>query len=225
MFKKLFITFLVAIAMVLPQTSHADVISLGSKSIGYCFQLEGMEKYPDYTFLVHYQTVGGYHVMAQGECLSFYKLASPTIYAVLKTKFDEKALGTQGSDVERNYFQTNKNLIHSTFAIQPMSSTSENDPLASVADKLQVESLTDSALTIVPKSVKYTYTDGTSEEKSYSDAAARPLSKTISEVARPAPSRSALLPWWTTHFWYIIVPIIGVVGIIMLMVIKKRAKK
>lgn len=192
---------------------HADLIVPGTKSIISCYKVSNVGDYPDYVFLMYPVGVGaGYQTITSDSCLAFYKLVSPSIYAVKKTDFSESDIG-ENYTLQKNYFQNNSKVIHSDIQLTSYGSVQENDPLNKVDITLRIASLNNGNLDIQKSKIIYTYTDGSSEEKVYP-----------SQDITPGPSRRAILPWWFTQIWYFILPVLAFVAIVLVLWFRKSRK-
>jgi len=215
MMKNLLIFLGLALMFLIPSIVSADIIEPGMKEVDYCFQVENIKDYPEYIFLSYFQEpVGGYKVINQGDCVSFYKFSNPTIYAIKKDDFNENEIGSTDEE-EKNYFQNNKNLIASGLSIKSIGSVKESDPRQEVIDVYKIDSLDSTSLKISPLKVIYKYTDGTSEEKIYQS---QPNSTETPQ--RPEPSKKIT---WLNMIWYIVLPLTALIIIIIL--IYRRTKK
>lgn len=80
---KLIILFaFVLVFSVFPQAVSADLIMPGTKSISWCYKISNIDNYPDYVFFLHGYPLAEGVPLKQGECINFYKFASPHIYAI-----------------------------------------------------------------------------------------------------------------------------------------------
>jgi hypothetical protein len=157
---------------------RADILLPNQKLQSYCFEVTGMDAYPDYVFLAYFsRATGGHATIDTGKCVSFYKLASPMIYAIRKTAY---AANQPPSDrqAEQTYFMTNPNLLRSDIAIRHPGNVDKSDPVDDIVDVFHVASVDDTKLNVVPESVRYTFTDGKKETVPWTSG------------ERPAPSRS-----------------------------------
>src|SRR3954471_5337152 len=95
----------------------ADILLPNQKQLNYCFEVTGMDAYPDYVLLAYFsRATGGHTTVDTGKCVSFYKLAAPMLYAMRKSLY---ATNQPPSDrqAEMTYFTTNPNLLRSDIAI------------------------------------------------------------------------------------------------------------
>jgi hypothetical protein len=160
-------------------TVRADILLPNQKLLNYCFEVTGMDAYPDYVFLAYFsRATGGHATIDTGKCVSFYKLAVPMIYAMPKTAFAANQPPTD-RQAEQTYFMTNPNLLHSDLAIHHPGNVDKSDPVDDIVDVFHVAGLEDKKLNVVPESVRYTFTDGKKETVPWTSG------------DRPAPSRSS----------------------------------
>jgi hypothetical protein len=157
---------------------RADILLPNQKLLNYCFEVTGMDAYPDDVFLAYFsRATGGHATIDTGKCVSFYKLAVPMIYAMPKTAFAANPPPTD-RQAEQTYFMTNPNLLRSDIAIHHPGNVDKSDPVDDVVDVFHVAGLDDKKLNVVPESVRYTFTDGKKETVPWTSG------------DRPAPSRS-----------------------------------
>jgi len=194
-------------------TVLADLIVPGTKSIDFCYTISNINDYPNYVFLLHGIPSPSYEIIDSGQCFSFYKLSMTSLYAIQKTNFNEQELkGGNYTDI-RNYFENDPRVIHSNIQLNSYGAVPENDPLNKVVTVLKIVSLNENNLVIQKSKIIYTYTDGTSEEKTFQ-----------SQDVVPEPSRKAILPWWFTELWYIVLPVIALIAIISILLLRRSRK-
>lgn len=193
--------------------ASADLIMPGQKVVSYCFQIANMADYPDYVFLMNLaQPVGGHQVIQQGQCVSFYKLARPVIYAIKKTDFNPAEIpdGTRDKAGEKAYFDTNPKLLRSDVSISNLNTVDEKDPRKEAKDILRIDGIGGQTLTMHKESVQYTYENGASETLPYTQQEVRPEPKSV-----PA-------PWYL--YGFIAVPVLAAVGIGLILLRRRRAR-
>jgi len=191
----------------------ADVIPVGYKGVGYCFEVSNMEDYPEYVLISYIgEPMGGHKVIEQGECVRFYKHSRPTVYAIKRIDFNETEIGGGYNETEIEYyeneeiyFESNQNLIPSHIEIRPMNLLPENDQREKVVDVLEIVSLSENNFELIKSKVIYTYEDGTIEEIPYEN-----------QETRPDSPREPILPWWFSKLWYIVLPLVAITAIILL---------
>lgn len=204
MIKKFTILSFLLIFFIFPQTVSADSIVLGTKSVDWCYEISNMNNYPDYVFICNEERVARHEIINQGDCFNFYKFGLPSIYAIKKSKFNENELN------EEFFEENNPKLIKSDLQLDAFGPVQENDPLQKAVITLDILSLNKSNFDVQKSKVIYTYTDGTSEEKIFQ-----------SQNIMPKPSKTAVLPWWFTKFWYTILPIIAIILISIILLLKR----
>jgi len=195
----------------------ADVLPVGFKGIDYCFQISNIDDYPDYTFIIspaiHPEGgLWGHNVVEETECIRTYKISRPKLYAIKTVKFDESEI-EPGYESINTYFESNRDLIKSDIEIKQVTAVPGNNPLTGMVDVLDIVHLSEDSLGVRKSKAIYTYEDGTREEKLY-----------IDQDKRPKQSKNAILPWWFALYWYIIIPIIAVLAIIIIFLINKFKK-
>lgn len=205
------VIFLLTCACVMPVTSFADILPDGKKGVEYCFQIDNINTYPDYTFIAYPTSWDdSYLTLHKDTCLRFYKNVTPTIYAIPTKHFSEKDILTDS----KNYFSNNTYLLSSAFTIHDYSLVDIHSPLEKVIDIATITSLTETNFEIKKARIIYTYSDNTREEKKYSD-------KNIA----PEPSRKVSVQAWLADIWYLLLPIITSIIIGVILVSRRHKKK
>ncbi|MFC1774938.1 hypothetical protein ACFLZN_01335 [Nanoarchaeota archaeon] len=185
------VIFILIALLVLISTCYADIITPDEKPVDYCFEISNLDEFPEYVFLVDY-SINEYSILT-GECVSFYKLDTATIYAIEDSKFDESdflidellpdCIGLTGEEMrecynrqadllekgrllEEEYFKTNPDLIKSDLTFYPATTVDLLDPTNSVKDVFSITSIGDK-LEIKKVKVIYEFDDWTSQEIEY----------------------------------------------------------
>ena len=204
----------VLIALVGIPTISADIIVPNSENtVFFNYEIVNMNEYDDYVFIL-FGLIIGYHIIEPDESFDFYKFGQTWIYAVKSVDFDESEIGENESTL-KDYFESNPKFIksdiqlHSKYVI-----VAKNDPLISACIALEIVSLDENQLTIEKSKVIYTYTDGTTEEKSI-----------ISQDVLPQPSKTAVLPYWFESLWYVWIPLFALIGISLILLLRRRIKE
>ncbi len=188
-----FIGFLTLILLVCSSSVSADIVPLGYKYVSYCFEISNIDDFPDYTFIASPVFVNSeYKVIKKNECVGFYKLCSPRVYAIKNSNFyrlqqDMQMRRTRSnmSEYEKymKSFLQSSNATPSNIKIYSQDQVFFLSPLDKIVEVFRIKNLTDSKLELIKSKVIYTYTDGNTEEKAY-----------ISQNIRPRPSRQSILP-------------------------------
>ena len=200
---------------IIPSIS-ADIIMPGTKSSTYRYEIENMNEYSDYVFIRCdlYAPWGEPVLLTIGESFSFYKLSTPSIFAVKEEDFNESDLQKDINE-QWEYFEDNPKVIQSNIELEPVfTNLPANEPLESSYIYLEIISIDDASLQIKKDRVVYTYNDGTSEEKYFN-----------SQDTMPERSKKALLPFWFESFWYFWIPLIAIICILIILFVRKRDKK
>ncbi len=155
---------------------RADVVQPGMRNLSYCFELSDTSAFADYAFLISFgPPTGGYAVYAAGDCVQFYKFASPRVYAIRRAALAQTQLPPASDEkAQQAFFATNRNLIPSDFAITPPGPVPSSSPLRAVTDVIWIAAITPTGLTIVPGLVRYTDADGRTESLPYLGSMTRP---------------------------------------------------
>lgn len=209
--------FLAVLFLAAPKVS-ADLLLPGYKGVEYCFQIGNTNDFADYTFVVHYTfAMESYEVIKGDECVSFYKFNIPKIYAVKKSLFDEAPLisimnsGNESKLTE--YIANDKNFIPSDVEIEPIITVVDTDPTTKIVDVLRIISIENDKLEIEKSKTIYTYTDGTTEEKTY-----------VTQDVRPTPSRAPLVPLPMRDLAAVAIPLAALAIVIIILVVRKFRK-
>jgi hypothetical protein len=107
--------------------------------------------------------IGGYAVMKPGDCVSSYKFASPSFYAVKEDAFNNTAASTEGS-VSAAYFSGDPAIVPSGQRIESVASVPAGSAVTAIRTLYAITSVNATRLEAVPVSARYTYADGTTEE-------------------------------------------------------------
>ncbi|MCK5019206.1 MAG: hypothetical protein KAS32_19255 [Candidatus Peribacteraceae bacterium] len=198
-----FIFFMGLFFSLASQNASADLLVEGYKSVGYCFEISNIDDYPDYIFLLVPTIMGGNQIIVDDQCMHFYKHASPKIYAVEKTTFNQEELESFNE----------KNSIPSDIVIRSVGQVIDTDPTNRVKDVMEIISLTSEKLEIHKSKTVYTYEDGTIEEQNY-----------VSQNTRPPASRKPLIPLSYTGLT-IAVPLLAIILIVIIVAVRKFRRK
>jgi hypothetical protein len=178
-------------------TVIADILPMGYKSVEYCFRISNQKDYPNYTFYAHpilFNENGGYKLIKENECISFYKLVIPQIYAIKTSIFNEFALhgglNEDGEfDIQFAYNIPSNINISSAFQIR------KDSPIIGITDVIKIISINDSNLILEKSEVEYTYSGGEIETIAY-----------LNQDTRPEPSKIPFTPEWMRQLWHKLPP-------------------
>lgn len=199
--KKIMLLLALAVFVSLSQLASADVMTPGTKYIDWCYEVSNVNDYPDYVFIYNDERVSGHGIINDGDCFNFYKLGLTSIYAIKKSDFNE-------GELNREYFsENNTKLIRSNLQVSAFGSVKSSDPLEKAVVTLKVNSLSGDNLEIQKDKITYTYKDGTSEVKVFSD-----------QNINPEPSKKAF------QYWYIIVPVVAIILISAILLFRRMKK-
>ena len=160
----------------------ADIIPAGQRGVNYCCRIDNIDQYPNYVFIAYCRFPSpGYSIIKPGECIRFYHLCQPSIYAIAKAKFSEDSIKNdrfENSEESRlklqRYFEANPNMVRSGIEIRSVSTRDKSDPVKSIEDILTIKSVPTRTLSIEYQSVIYTFDNGTIEKKAYTTQSKRP---------------------------------------------------
>jgi hypothetical protein len=180
------VAFLLLLLMVAP--AAADILQPGTKGIDSCSEIDNTAAFPDYLFIAFPLTMNGeYAIMEPGDCISFYKFASPSFYAVKRDTFNETAAAA-GGRISATYFVSDPGVIPSHVYLRGASIVAENSPVTKIVTIFTITSVNATHLIIIPARERITYTDGRTEEKSIPPEAATPTPEI------PTPTSSGMDP-------------------------------
>jgi len=203
--KKVFL-LLAFVLIFSPFLAKADIVDPGWKQIGYCFEIDNIPDYPDYD-LILYSEIGGLpQKIEAGQCMTFYKLASPKIFALPAGEFTE--VNTSVGQPPEDGFLSNPDLIPADIVIEPYGQEPITSSLENVEDVFTISELTDQNLEISKVKRTYYYKDGSSQEEYYQNG----------QVEEPKIVSSA---WW----YWLLIPFIAAVVIVVILVWRDKKKR
>ena len=208
--KTKFVALIIIACLLVPVFASADVIMPGYKEIDYCFKISNIDNYSEYTFIMYINVpLPTHEIIKQGECVDFYKLSSPRVFAIKSSDFDESKIDSEN---EQTYFESNFDLIPSDVEIDATDPVKKSDCREKVVEVFEVVSLSDDGFEMRKAKTITTFTDGTTEE-TYSDQ------ETDSKLSEKSNSS-----WWIDNFWYWLVPLIAL-AIIIIIVLSRKCKR
>lgn len=190
--------------------SYADVVEPGMKNIKIYYEINNIQNYPDYVFLIHGNPSPSLEIVNSSE-FSFYKLSTISIYALSKSGFNENELKNMEDSAINNFLQNNSNLIKSDLVLEGASkSVSINDPLEKIIITLNINSINGKTLNITKSKITYIYNDGNREEETFKD-----------QNSTPEPSKNST-SFWVNNLFYIILPLLAIIALAVILI--KRLK-
>lgn len=190
--------------------SYADVVEPGMKNIKIYYEINNIQNYPDYVFLIHGNPSPSLEIVNSSE-FSFYKLSTVSIYALSKSGFNENELKNMEDSAINNFLQNNSNLIKSDLVLEGASkSVSINDPLEKIIITLNINSINGKTLNITKSKITYIYNDGNREEETFKD-----------QNSTPEPSKNST-SFWVNNLFYIILPLLAIIALAVILI--KRLK-
>ncbi len=207
--KKPALIFLLLLILILP-FGLADMLPIGQKYANYCFQISNVNEFNNYTIIAYIKNYAGYSLaeeIREDSCVGFYKFSEPTIYASKESDYYELDLTLNGQlteEEEKLYFNSNSSLLKSDMKFHNFL-VAKNDPLEKIVDVLEIVNISEEEFLLKKLKVIYTYSDGATEEKFYTN-----------QSKMPPRSRRAIFPWWFTKLFYFIIPLMALVIVIFL---------
>lgn len=209
---KRIISFLALTSILFPIMAQADVIIPDYKTVGSCVEFSNIGDYSDYVFIAYGEIMmGNYEIIEADDCFGFYKFATPHIYAIKKTDFDQEKIG-ENSDEKEEYFNNNLDLIKSNVQINSEhTEVEENNPLTGKRGIWKIVSLDNDEFVIEKEKVILRYEDGSTKEE------------VVNGNNKVVPSSESNWYDWLVDFWYFIIPALGI--IITSIVLIKRTRR
>ena len=198
-----FLMLIYLIGLIFNPLVNADIIDPYSneKIIMTSYKIDNLNMYDDYEFFL-YGNIVGYQKIIANKSISFYKFGYPSIYAVKLNEFLEISIDNY-ENIPDGLLENYSSVIKSNIALTSIyGKVPKNDPLKSVHIILTIISIDENCLNINKSKIIFSYTDGTTEEKSIN-----------LQYKLPEPSRSAVLPYWFESLWFIWIPIFALIGI------------
>ncbi len=183
-----------------PSLARADVITPGMSRVSYCFKINNIDKYPDYSIvaLTKSENPGlgqSNKLLKSSDCvdLSGYREYAE-VYALKKSDINlESNINSKQIGGELKDFESKKSkLIPATINIVPIRRMKDIYQIARVAQAYEITDINDRYLNLRSSSITYFYKNNKSETKAY-----------IDEEKLPLPSNRNI-----AFLWYI--PIFGI---------------
>ena len=150
-------------------SAYADVIEPGKKEIKLSYQISNINNFPMYVFLLHGSPSPPYEILNTIE-FSFYKLSTASIYAVKRSVFNTDILNQNNQSAVEVYFNNNSNVIHSNLELEGSYgtvNTNYNYQLNGALIVLEIVEVNDTALEIKKSKIIFSFTDGSTQEKTF----------------------------------------------------------
>lgn len=183
-----------------PSLARADVITPGMSSVDYCFKINNIDKYPDYSIVALTKSENpslrqSNKLLKSEDCLdlSGYREYAE-VYALKKSDINlqEDIVSNQRGDGLKDFDSKKAKLISATRKIRPIRRMKDVYQIARVAQAYEISEINNRYLSLKNSSITYIYKNNKSETKAYIDPDKIPL-----------PSRQN-----TAFLWY--VPILGI---------------
>jgi hypothetical protein len=197
--------FLITIFFISP--AFADVIEPGEKVITFDYQLTNIQDYPDYVFVLHGTPGPTMQVLNSSE-FSFYKLSTCYIYAIPKSVFNQVNWDKMNDTELEEFLRNDSRVARSNLSLEGLyGSVNMGNPLESALVLLRIDSIQGNNLKIQKTKVIYGYSGGQKNEKTFQNQNQTP------ESSLPESS-------YLNYLYYLILPLVAVVGLIY--ILKKR---
>lgn len=219
--KSKFIILFILIVVAFPNVVSADLLMPGTKTVSMCHEIRNVNsfRFRDYIFLMASSGPVGpysYYIIEKGDCLSVgYKFGSALVYAMKKTDYGDFSKQLQSVDpATGDLLKDNPKAIELIAALPGSKTVKREDPLDKMTVVWEVILSGDDRLAAEKLKTINTYTDGTVEEKAFSNQNAVPAS---SENPLEATIFYKLL-------FYIIIPAIALIVIVAIIMSRKLKK-
>ena len=142
----------------LAPTLPADLIPSSQKAVRHEIRVEGLEDFPEYTFLAYPTGVqpppaGGVDYLHPGQPLDFYKLCYPRVYAV-------RSPAPELGELTPDWFQRPE-VARSEQTLSRISTVEEHSSTSSILTVYRVEGIQDGVVQLVKASEERLQADGT----------------------------------------------------------------
>ncbi|OPX59118.1 MAG: hypothetical protein A4E25_01349 [Methanobacterium sp. PtaB.Bin024] len=185
-------------------TSAADVVNPGEKTISLSYQLTNIQDYPDYVFILHGTPNPSMEVLNSSE-FNFYKLSTCSIYAVPRTVYDSVNLEQMNETQVEQFLNNDSRVARSNLQLDGIYGTvSDSNPLQSALITLKINSIQGNDLNIEKNSIIYSYENGQTEEKAFTN-----------QDQTPEPSNPGS---WMDYIYFIILPILALAAVIFILI-------
>ena len=199
------VMFLVLIFVFSLSPVYGDVLEPGKKNVPIYYELENIDDYPGYVFLLHGNPSPDFQILNSSP-FTFYKFSVASIYAVNQSQFNREVLKSMDSNQLDAYFQNDSRVLNSNLKLEAIYDTvSDTNPLENATIKLKVVALDEDGLEIVKDRVVFGYHDGQTEEESFLDQNTTPAAPTNQE----------------DQYWYYLVPILAAVAILLVLLYRR----
>jgi hypothetical protein len=189
--------------------SYADVIQPGMKDVKIYYQINNIQNYPDYVFLIRGTPSPSLEIINSSE-FTFYKLSTVSIYAVSKRSFNENELKNM-DDTQLGNFLNSSNVIKSNIKLQGSSKNINIDnPLEKILLTLNINSIDNNTMNITKSKITYIYNDGSTGEETFKD-----------QNSTPEPSKNDT-SFWANNLFFIILPLLAIIALAGIII--KRSK-
>ena len=198
--KKILI-ILIAIFVLLPQAGQADVIMEGQHGVASCHKFINLNDFPDYEFYYGptYVSAKTLESIEADQCLKYYKLVSPKIYAIKKNDVAkaEAELEKLGELTLADIIN-NKYMIKSDLVLESIPNTvSDTNPLIGVEVQYKIISVGNKVVAEKYKQIKK-YKGDRVEEEMFDTAKVQKTGVTN-----------------FLNFWYYYIPILAGLGLVI----------
>jgi hypothetical protein len=162
-------------------SASSDVLSPGESPVSYCFQINNVNKYPNYLFVAQVKSQNANlrsfnRILKQNKCLDLngYRQYSE-IFAIKKNqvKSQEIVKVEQGEEIKN--FNTKKSfLIPAKGIIDSVRTFEDKYNVDKIADVLEITAIKPKSLEFKYKEVTYTLKNGTTQTQAYQQQNNRP---------------------------------------------------
>lgn len=148
-----FITIILTFLVFQPLAS-ADVIGPGMKPFDWSYEVENLDQYPDYVFMISEDIpgqTGPKEIIRNGEEFDFYKNGNVYIYSMKKNEFETQELKNKQIKAD------DPRLIKSDIKLDGYGAIPFFSPLKSIEINLKIKNITENGLNVDVSEAKYDY--------------------------------------------------------------------
>lgn len=198
-----FILVLIIILIGTLSLVSADVIEPGKKTISYDYQVSNIQDYPDYVFILHGIPNPELEIINTSS-FSFYKLSTVRIYALTKNDYNQVQLEKMNDTQLEEFLNNDSRVSRSPMELKGTYDTiSDTDPLESVLMVIKIKSIKGNQLELLKEKLVYTYNNGQTEEKPFTNQ---------NQIPAPPKNQESIY----SYVLYFLLPILALIVIIII---------
>lgn len=214
-----------------PDAARADVIPPGAKPVQYCFEITNLAAFPDYVIVAALVPTG--HRAVTGGCTD--PIRGAKIYALKRADYDPAAI-PQDFQAQQTFFASSPKVIRPGVQVSAQRTVEQGDRRTAIVDVLTIATLTDATFDLRFVSVRYTFSDGTTQELPYqqqgvrpnpNDAPVAPSSGTTASpggaIQPPVVPGATIAERSLSLAWFALLPLAALIAIVVVVLLRRRA--